>query len=296
MLVQKYFADEYSSADIKGECYTDAKNGGDIATELKFIEDGTPKDHWKSYELTYALQNPDKGCPESMYKALVVAKEKGIITTEESRWDEGVTKSDFLEMLTNSYLALPAQVSADLGKGAPQPTIDEKGNTIYPDYPEDYVKFESMEEKTMYVIKMGTLFFNPNMFEGQLNKWGEAYPKGELESDGEMIVNGKCEIDGVEYYRSEVQNNTTENLTVIIEASCLSDTPPAEESNSTDVSSNTSTDTSFDYSGYTQEEIDMLNNDPNLDPAYNFDNIPYFEPNTEWTEEQLDAADGMITY
>lgn len=115
MLVQKYFATEYENADVSATCYSDVKNGGDIATAQKFIENNTPKEHWQSYELTYALQNPDKGMPERMYKAMVVAYEKGIITDKESAWDEGVTKEAFLEMLTNTYLALEPQFSAERG-------------------------------------------------------------------------------------------------------------------------------------------------------------------------------------
>lgn len=117
LIVQQYFSEDYKNVDLKAECYTDAKNGGNIAEEQKFIENATSKPHWQAYELTYALQNPDKGCPERMYKALIVAYEKNLINSTESRWDEAVTKSDFLEILTNAYLALPIQFSAMQGSG-----------------------------------------------------------------------------------------------------------------------------------------------------------------------------------
>ena len=115
LLVQQYFKADYDKADPKAECFDDTINGGDIASKQKFIEDGTEKKYWQSYELVYALQNPDKGCPERMYKALVVAHEKGIIQDTNSRWDEAVTKSDFFEMLTNTYTALPTVTNADRG-------------------------------------------------------------------------------------------------------------------------------------------------------------------------------------
>lgn len=117
LIVQQYFPEDYKNVDLNAECYTDAKNGGNIAEEQKFIENATSKPHWQAYELTYALQNPDKGCPERMYKALVVAYKKNLINSTESRWDEAVTKSDFLEILTNAYLALPIQFSAMQGSG-----------------------------------------------------------------------------------------------------------------------------------------------------------------------------------
>lgn len=117
MIVQEYFKTEYDNVDIKGECYADTVNGGNIAVAQKFIEGENKKERWQSYELSYALQNPDKGCPERMYKALLVANEKEIIVDKDSRWEEGATKEDFLEMITNAYLALPSQVSAERGTG-----------------------------------------------------------------------------------------------------------------------------------------------------------------------------------
>ena len=134
MIVQEYFKTEYDNVDIKGECYADTVNGGNIAVAQKFIEGENKKEHWQSYELSYALQNPDKGCPERMYKALLVANEKEIIVDKDSRWEEGATKEDFLEMLTNAYLALPSQVSAERGTGeapvqseAPTTELEETG-------------------------------------------------------------------------------------------------------------------------------------------------------------------------
>lgn len=115
ILVQRYFAEEYNKADITKTPYSDVKNGGDIATIQKFTTADTQHKGWQSYELVYALQNPDGGCPERMYKALVVAKELGIITDSECRWEEAATKADFLEMLTNTYLALPTKLSAERG-------------------------------------------------------------------------------------------------------------------------------------------------------------------------------------
>ena len=150
MIVQEYFKTEYDNVDIKGECYADTVNGGNIAVAQKFIEGENKKEHWQSYELSYALQNPDKGCPERMYKALLVANEKGIIVDKDSRWEEGATKEDLLEMLTNAYLALPSQVSAERGTGeAPvqseEPTteLEETDDSNVSDM---YVEIETPEE------------------------------------------------------------------------------------------------------------------------------------------------------
>ncbi|MCM1219504.1 MAG: hypothetical protein NC548_33915 [Lachnospiraceae bacterium] len=102
LLVSRYFPSDLASADPKVATFTDAKDGGNIAEEQKFIEDATKKDYWKSYELTYAVQNPDNGLPTDLYKALVVAKDKGLITSE-TRWDEALTKSEAVEFLIETY-------------------------------------------------------------------------------------------------------------------------------------------------------------------------------------------------
>lgn len=101
LLVSRYFSDDLKNADTKSVTFNDAKDGGDIATKQKFIEDGTQKDYWKSYELTYAIQNPDDGLPTDLYKALVVAKSKGLVG-DVTRWDEALTKSEAIEFLVKT--------------------------------------------------------------------------------------------------------------------------------------------------------------------------------------------------
>lgn len=102
-IVSRYFADDLKDVDTKNTTFTDAKDGGNIAEQQKFIEDGTQKDYWKSYELTYALQNPDNGLPTDLFKALAVAKDKGLITSE-TRWDEALTKSEAIELLVTALM------------------------------------------------------------------------------------------------------------------------------------------------------------------------------------------------
>lgn len=101
LLVSRYFPDDLAKADVKSVTFNDAKDGGDIAGEQKFIEDAKAKDYWKSYELTYAIQNPDIGLPTDLYKALVVAKDKSLISNE-TRWDEALTRSEAIEFLVET--------------------------------------------------------------------------------------------------------------------------------------------------------------------------------------------------
>lgn len=105
MLISRYYNDELQLLNLNNSniTFSDAKNGGDIATKQKFIEDGVKKTYWESYELAYALQNVDQGMPERMYKAMVVANQVGLIGSE-TRWDEAITRSEALELIVKALM------------------------------------------------------------------------------------------------------------------------------------------------------------------------------------------------
>ena len=109
MLVQEYYSDEYKDITGKETCYTDAKNAGNIAEKVGFITkdkktgEVTKPDRWQSYELSYSIQNEDKGLTTDLYKALVVAKNHNLITGDECRWSDGLTKGEALNLIVTVY-------------------------------------------------------------------------------------------------------------------------------------------------------------------------------------------------
>ncbi len=100
-LMSRYFSDELASVDISKATLKDVKDGGNIAEKMS--AEATSKDYWKSYELSYVLQFPDQGAPTDLYKALVLAEQKGIITSE-TRFDEGITKAESIELLITTLM------------------------------------------------------------------------------------------------------------------------------------------------------------------------------------------------
>lgn len=108
-IVQQYYSDEYGKVTGKENSYSDAKNGGNIAEKAGFkVKDKktgevTEKKYWKSYELSYSMQNEAKGMPTDLYKALVVAKNHNLITGDESRWSDGLTKTEAINLITSVY-------------------------------------------------------------------------------------------------------------------------------------------------------------------------------------------------
>lgn len=163
LLMNHYFPEELANVNISNTTLSDVKDGGDIAAAQKFIEKGNAKDYWKSYELTYAISNPDDGVPTSLYKALVLAEQKGIISSETS-WDEGITKAEAIELLV-STLKVDTSIEVFNFK---QGTIDgyevtetEKETTVAsgsmgemapPEVQSEDFLIEDMEPTTMYVI------------------------------------------------------------------------------------------------------------------------------------------------
>lgn len=98
MVVNRYFSEDLKDVDITKVTFEDAKDGGDIATKQGFAG----KDYSTAYTIVYCLQNPDSGVPTDMYKALAVAKNKGLIGNE-TRWDEGLTRSEAIELIISAY-------------------------------------------------------------------------------------------------------------------------------------------------------------------------------------------------
>lgn len=110
MLMNHFYGDELSSY-TNSPSLPDIKNGGDIAQKQKF-----EGDYGTSVELMYALQNADSGAPEEIYKAVALAYDKGIInSTEDSRWDEGITKEESLTFLTSTLSSMPTKGSYQQG-------------------------------------------------------------------------------------------------------------------------------------------------------------------------------------
>lgn len=105
MLINNVFgSDRMSRADIKKVQFNDCKNGGDIANQQNYRNETSANDYYESDELNYAIKNPDKGCPERMYRALVTAQELNIIGSE-TRWDEGLTKAEAIQLYIDTLQA-----------------------------------------------------------------------------------------------------------------------------------------------------------------------------------------------
>lgn len=151
LIVNHYFKSDLASVDVSTATFTDAKDGGDIATAQKFIENGTEKDYCRDYELVYATQNPDKGLPTDLYKALVVAQNRGLITPNtDTRWDEGITKAEALQLLVEALkqeTGIPIFTNTS-GTNVSEPTVDMNSTEVDSNAQDADVKISEEPETT----------------------------------------------------------------------------------------------------------------------------------------------------
>lgn len=104
-----YGSDEVASFN-KDVSLSDCKDGGDIASEQSYTgNNGT------AYEIAYMLQNPDGGVSTKLYKAIAMANDLGIIS-EETRWDESITKSEAIQIFIDTVKGTEAQTDKAEGE------------------------------------------------------------------------------------------------------------------------------------------------------------------------------------
>ena len=102
ILMHRYFEDELRNLDLKANkvSFSDCKNAGDVANKL-----GIANGHgWQSYELEYCLQNSKKGAPESLYKALVLANNLGVVNSQ-TNWNKSITGKELISDIIKVYEA-----------------------------------------------------------------------------------------------------------------------------------------------------------------------------------------------
>lgn len=126
MLMNHYFKEDLSTVDTKSASFSDAKDAGDLSTTKAFEKYDGSKDCWQTAELANAIANPDDGCPTRMYKALVLANTLDIVNAE-TRWDEGLSRSEAIQLLADTYAKLAEAkgypIDTTLGK-TDLPTVD----------------------------------------------------------------------------------------------------------------------------------------------------------------------------
>lgn len=102
MLVQRYFKNDYDNVDVKSITFNDCKNAGNILKKLGVDKNAHAVE---AYELEWCLQNPEDGCPEELYKALIVAKNKCLLNSLDTNWNKPIRFGELLNFMIKAYTA-----------------------------------------------------------------------------------------------------------------------------------------------------------------------------------------------
>jgi hypothetical protein len=99
LLMNVIYPDELANVETTGVTFSDCKMQKDALTK----QDGTDGDQYlDSYRAQVSYNNEDEyGCKDEIYKALVLANQKGIIGTE-TRYDEAITKVEAIQFLVDT--------------------------------------------------------------------------------------------------------------------------------------------------------------------------------------------------
>ena len=269
-IVQQYYSDEYESATGKENSYSDAKNGGNIAEKAGFITkdkktgEVTEKKYWKSYELSYSMQNESKGMPTDLYKALVVAKNHNLITGDESRWSDGLTKTEAINLITSVYEDLAETNgyinNAERGNATGE-AVDGSENTVVEQY-DDNSLFPGFSSENITINSDGTreyseAFYNEcrnyNCFEGatdnQIKKMVDKYTSSEFKAeDYHNTFNMLDEIDMTvyDYLNIPNPNKTKDSSESNTNSSSTTNNSSSSNSNAESANNNTSSAPSQD--------------------------------------------------
>lgn len=261
-IVQEYYAGEYKSVTGKeNNCYSDAKNGGNIAEKAGFITkdkktgEVTEKKYWKSYELSYSMQNEAKGMPTDLYKALVVAKNHNLITGDESRWSDGLTKTEAINLITKVYEDLAETNgyinNAERGNATGE-SIDGSESTVVEQY-DDNSLFPGFSSENITINSDGTreyseAFYNEcrnyNCFEGatdeQIKKMVDKFTNTEYKA--EDYHNEFTNLDKLGMTVYDYLNIPNPNKTKDSSESSTNSNSTTNNSNTTNTNSNSSKD------------------------------------------------------
>lgn len=280
LLVQRYYSDEYASVTGKEKCYSDCKNGGNIALDVGFITKDkstgeiTYKDRWQSYELSYALNNSKVGMPDDLYKAMVVAQNHNLITGSESRWDDGLTKGEAINFIIKVYTDLGTITNADRGEST--------GSVVDSEIQTSVNAYESLSQDNIIQLDDGTYDFTDD-FLGTVMSYD--YFAGSTEQEVKDYLNEVIDIIIIDRSPEEISESLGA-LGFSTGSTLKQDT--TNQNTSSSVGEDSSTESGSNESSPTEPPVQSNPSQPSgstggliTDPNYEFNLDPSIWGNTE---------------
>lgn len=265
-IVSRYYADSLKNASSSASCYTDAKDGGAVAKSDR------------ASALNNSISNPDSGMDRELYKSLCVAKEKNLLTSARSRWDEAITKNEAIALLRSVYThklvecnakgALLTSSSTSTNKTTVKKATATKKQTV---------KIKKYKKSKKLYVKKATKAY-------KVTSTGKLKVAKSLKKSAKVTVVGTATVKKVKYYAIKSGKST-----LLVKQSLLSKTKPKTAKPSSNNSSNsngvskTTNPKYFVYNDKGKKVATQDNGVPSNAPNYAYDdfircNMPGVKP------------------
>jgi hypothetical protein len=250
-IVSRYYADSLKNASSSASCYTDAKDGGAVAKSDR------------ASALNNSISNPDSGMDRELYKSLCVAKEKNLLTSARSRWDEAITKNEAIALLRSVYTHKLVECNAKGALLTSSSTSTNKTTTVKKTTAKKkkYITVKKYKKsKKLYVkVSSAKAYKNPDTTKGKLVVT-KKYKKAT-----KLTVTGTTKYKGKSYYVVKSGKNV-----YLVQQSLLSKTKPKTAKPS---SNKPSTKPSSNSSSSKPSNTDSGNSTATFDPNGGWDDF-----------------------
>lgn len=217
-IVSRYYADSLKNASSSASCYTDAKDGGAVAKSDR------------ASALNNSISNPDSGMDRELYKSLCVAKEKNLLTSARSRWDEAITKNEAIALLRSVYTHKLVECNAKGTLLTSSSTSTNKTTTVKKATAtkKQTVKIKKYKKSKKLYVKKATKAY-------KVTSTGKLKIAKSLKKSVKVTVVGTAKVKKVKYYAIKSGKST-----MLVKQSLLSKTKPKTAKPSSKPSTNSS--------------------------------------------------------
>lgn len=244
-IVSRYYTDSLKNASSSASCYTDAKDGGAVAKSDR------------ASALNNSISNPDSGMDRELYKSLCVAKEKNLLTSARSRWDEAITKNEAIALLRSVYTHKLVECNAKGTLLTSSSTSTNKTTTVKKTTAKKQtVKIKKYKKSKKLYVKKATKAY-------KVTSTGKLKVAKSLKKSAKVTVVGTATVKKVKYYAIKSGKST-----LLVKQSLLSKTKPKAAKPSSKPSTNSSNKPSNKPS-----DVDSGNGTATFDPNGGWDDF-----------------------
>ena len=271
-IVSRYYADSLKNASSSASCYTDAKDGGAVAKSDR------------ASALNNSISNPDSGMDRELYKSLCVAKEKNLLTSARSRWDEAITKNEAIALLRSVYTHKLVECNAKGTLLTSSSTSTNKTTTVKKATAtkKQTVKIKKYKKSKKLYVKKATKAY-------KVTSTGKLKVAKSLKKSAKVTVVGTATVKKVKYYAIKSGKSTLLVKQSLVSKTKPKATKPSSNKPSTKPSSNSSSTNKplyskhYEYNDKGQKVATQDNGKPSNSEWYAYDefircNMPGVKP------------------